>query len=57
MCVAGMERLQAQMEPGRLRWRGDPARPVRTHMATGYCALQQVSYSLPYNSSHEFEII
>ena len=38
-----MEGLQAPVEPGGVRRRGDDVRPVAEHLAAGHCALQQVS--------------
>lgn len=40
---AGMERLQTEMESGRLWRRRHAARPIRTHLAARHRTVQQVS--------------
>lgn len=43
-CLSGMERLQAEVESGRL-WRcRHPSCTIGTHMVTRHCSLQQVSW-------------
>lgn len=37
--VTGVERLQAEVEPGRLWRRGHAARSLGAHMAARYCAV------------------
>jgi hypothetical protein len=38
-----MDRLQAALGPGGVRWGGDALRPVRTHLVAGHCPFQQVT--------------
>jgi len=41
--LSGVERLQAEVESGRIRRCRHPSRTIGTHMVTRHCSLQQVS--------------
>ena len=46
-----MVRLQAEMGPRGIRRCQNTSRPVREHLASGHCPLQQVKYNQQQHSS------